>query len=138
MRYMYKYHNKSTIVYCNTKKAVNAVAEFLLKKYPNEVVVCHADASNRISNELEFLNRGKSIMVATSAFGMGVDKSDISLIIHFNMPLSIKDYMQQAGRGGRDGDKARCILLFSDEDYAVNNEAQTKLFVPDKKRIKSM
>lgn len=132
MRYMRKYHNKSTIVYCNTKKAVDAVAEFLQKKYPNEVVVCHADTSNRISNELEFIKGGKSIMVATSAFGMGVDKSDVSLIIYFNTPLSIKDYIQQAGRAGRDGNKARCVLLYSDEDYAVNKSILEHSVASDK------
>lgn len=59
-------------------------------------------------------------MVATSAFGMGVDLDTVDLIIHFNMPLSITDYMQQSGRGGRSGQKARCILLYDEEDYYTN------------------
>lgn len=59
-------------------------------------------------------------MVATSAFGMGVDLDTVDLIIHFNMPLSITDYIQQSGRGGRGGQKARCILIYDEEDYYTN------------------
>ena len=62
----------------------------------------------------------RRIMVATSAFGMGVNKSDVRLIIHYNLPLSLIDYYQQAGRAGRDGDKARCILLYNESDYDLN------------------
>ena len=59
-------------------------------------------------------------MVATSAFGMGVDKADVRLIIHYNLPLSLIDYYQQAGRAGRDGGKARCVLLYKKSDYNTN------------------
>lgn len=62
----------------------------------------------------------RRIMVATSAFGMGINKSDVRLIIHYNLPLSLIDYYQQAGRAGRDGSKARCILLYSKSDYDIN------------------
>ena len=62
----------------------------------------------------------RRIMVATSAFGMGINKSDVRLIIHYNLPLSLIDYYQQAGRAGRDGGKARCILLYNKSDYDLN------------------
>lgn len=62
----------------------------------------------------------RRIMVATSAFGMGINKSDVRLIIHYNLPLSLIDYCQQAERAGRDGGKARCILLYNKSDYNLN------------------
>ena len=122
MKYLHKYRQHSSVIYCNTRRAVDAVYEFLQKKYPDDVVKCHADMSpkKRAEHELQFLTGEKSIMVATTAFGMGVDLGSIDLVIHFNMPLSLTDYMQQTGRAGRDGQKAHCILLYSDEDYYTN------------------
>lgn len=70
--------------------------------------------------ELLFLSGERHIMVATSAFGLGVDQSDVDLVIHFNLPLSLIDYCQQAGRAGRAGQKAKCILLYCENDYPVN------------------
>jgi len=121
-KYLRKYHKHSSIVYCNTHKAVEAVYEFLMKKYPNDVVKYHAGMSDheRTSAELQFLVHKKSILVATTAFGMGVDLDTLDLVIHFNMPLSLTDYMQQSGRAGRNGQKAHCVLLYSDEDYYTN------------------
>ena len=122
MKYLRKYHCHSSVIYCNTRRAVDAVCEFLQEKDPGEAVKCHADLSpkKRAEHELQFLTGEKSIMVATTAFGMGVDLGSIDLVIHFNMPLSLTDYMQQTGRAGRDGQKAHCILLYSDEDYYTN------------------
>ena len=59
-------------------------------------------------------------MVATSAFGLGVDQSDVNLVVHFNLPLSLIDYYQQAGRAGRAGQTAKCVLLYCEDDYLVN------------------
>ena len=59
-------------------------------------------------------------MIATSAFGLGVDQSSVDLVIHFNLPLSLIDYYQQAGRAGRAGQKAKCVLLYCENDYHVN------------------
>lgn len=75
MTYLRKYHNHASIVYCNTRNAVDAVYEFLNEKYPGQVVKCHAEmpAKKRAKHELQFLSGEKSIMAATSAFGMGVD-----------------------------------------------------------------
>ncbi len=122
IKYLRKYHKHSSIVYCNTHRAVEAVYEFLLEKYPDDVVQYHAGMSDheRTSTEFQFLSHKKSIMVATTAFGMGVDLDTLDLVIHFNMPLSLTDFMQQSGRAGRNGQKAHCVLLYSDEDYYTN------------------
>ncbi len=122
MKYLRKYHKHSSVIYCNTRKAVDAVYEVLSKKYPDKVVECHADMSNkkRTESELEFLTGKKKIMVATTAFGMGINLGTLDLVIHFNMPLSLTDYVQQSGRAGRNDQKAHCVLLYSDEDYYTN------------------
>lgn len=122
IRFIRKYHQRASVIYCNTKKGVEAVYELLQKKYPDQVVKCHSgmSAKERSGHELQFLSGERPIMVATTAFGMGVDLGTIDLIIHFNMPLSITDYLQQAGRAGRDGQKAHCVLLYGDDDYWVN------------------
>ena len=116
---MKKYHcTGSMIIYCSTRKHVDAVYNHLKFKFPGEVVRCHSKMkpNTRAKHEREFLDNEKTIMVATSAFGMGIDKGDIDLIIHFDMPLSIGDYYQQAGRAGRDGGEAHCIMLYNEID----------------------
>ena len=119
-----KHKDGSCIVYCNTKKITDAVYNEIEKWYPDDVVKCHSDLTGQVrkGNELLFLNGKKHIMVATSAFGLGVDQSDVNLVIHFNLPLSLVDYYQQAGRAGRAGQKAKCILLYYENDYHVNRK----------------
>lgn len=121
-KYLSKYHANSSIVYCNTRKAVEAVYKQLDKKYSGQVTMSHAGLKPkaRMANESEFLSGKKTIMVATTAFGMGIDLDSVDLVIHFNMPLSLTDYMQQSGRAGRNGQKAHAVLLYSDEDYYTN------------------
>ena len=121
-KYLSKYHANSSIVYCNTRKAVEAVYKQLDKKYSGQVTMSHAGLKPkaRMANESEFLSGKKTIMVATSAFGMGIDLDSVDFVIHFNMPLSLTDYMQQSGRAGRNGQKAHAVLLYSDEDYYTN------------------
>ena len=116
---MKKYHcTGSMIIYCSTRKHVDAVYNHLKSKFPGEVVRCHSKMkpNTRAKHEREFLDNEKTIMVATSAFGMGIDKGDIDLIIHFDMPISIGDYYQQAGRAGRDGGDAHCMILYNEVD----------------------
>ena len=123
-----KYHLKKygkegrTVIYCATRKYVDLVSNYLSNQFPGEVVKCHAymDPDKRQRNELKFIHGKKRIMVASTAFGMGVDVPDIRLVVHFNLPLSVTDYYQQIGRAGRDGKKSRCVLLYAGEDRDLN------------------
>lgn len=112
----------SCIIYCNTRAQTKEIYDLVKKWYPKQVSICHSNLSNgeRKRNEQAFMSGERRIMVATSAFGMGINKSDVRLIIHYNLPLSIIDYYQQAGRAGRVGGKARCILLYRKSDYDLN------------------
>lgn len=123
-KYLSKYHANSSIVYCNTRKAVEAVYKLLDTKYSGQVTMSHAGLKSitRTANESEFLSGKKTIMVANSALGMGIDLDSVDLVSHFNMPLSMTDYLQQSGRAGRNGQKAHAVLLYSDEDYYTNLE----------------
>lgn len=125
-----RYHETgSAIIYCSTRTYVDAVYNYLSKRYPDQIVRCHSTMAEktRAKHERAFLDGEKPIMVATSAFGMGVDKGDIDLIVHFNMPLSIGEYYQQAGRAGRDGRTARCVLLYNQQDVAIGRSLANNL-----------
>ena len=104
-RLLNKHENGSCIVYCNTKKMTDAVYNKVKEWYPDDVAICHSNLNGQVRkrNEMLFLNGERHIMIATSAFGLGVDQSDVDLVIHFNLPLSLIDYYQQAGRAGRAG-----------------------------------
>ena len=118
------------IVYCNTPKNVEAVSLFLSKHYdPKQICKYHAkmDTKAKDKHEMAFLTNKKRIMVASSAFSMGVDKRGITLVIHFNLPLSLIDYYQQIGRAGRDGELAHAVLLYASADISAN---QTILRMP--------
>ena len=108
---------KSGIVYCNTRKRVEEICTLLQEKRL-AATRYHAGLTDaeRKQNQDDFLYDRKTIMVATNAFGMGIDKSNVSFVIHYNMPQSLESYYQEAGRAGRDGEKAECILLFGKQD----------------------
>ena len=122
--------DKSGIVYCATRKGVEQICE-LLQSSGFAASRYHAGLSpdERRQNQEDFICDRCTVMVATNAFGMGIDKSNVSYVIHCNMPKSVEAYYQEAGRAGRDGAPADCILLFSPGDittakYLILNQTE--------------
>lgn len=135
LNFLEKHKESSGIIYCLSRKNVDNLYEELLNQ-GYSVSKYHAGLSDsaRNKNQNDFVFDKTSIMVATNAFGMGIDKSNIRYVIHYNMPKDLESYYQEAGRAGRDGSDAECILLFNRSDIVSNkflieqtNSSSTKL-----------
>lgn len=121
LNFLEEHKNTSGIIYCSTRKTVD---ELYKQLSDNGYLVCkyHAGMSEKARSKAQddFVYDRCEIMVATNAFGMGIDKSNVRYVIHYNMPSDLESYYQEAGRAGRDGDKAECILLFNRADVVTN------------------
>lgn len=121
INYVKKHEDESGIIYCATKKNVDKLYT-LLNEQGISAGRYHAGLSNdeRKQNQEDFTYDRIRVMVATNAFGMGIDKSNVRYVLHYNMPQSLEYYYQEAGRAGRDCEEAECVLFFSKQDIMIN------------------
>lgn len=117
IKFVKAHHGKSGIVYCLSRKSVEEIAEFLIV---NDIKAApyHAglDSNVRIRNQDDFLNEEIHVIVATIAFGMGIDKPDVRFVVHYDTPKSLEGYYQETGRAGRDGLEGNCLMFYSYND----------------------
>ena len=135
--YIENHKNESGIIYASTRKEVENIYEGLLKRNYS-VAKYHAGLSNEARHEYQekFINDDIKIMVATNAFGMGIDKPNIRWVLHYNMPQSIENYYQEIGRAGRDGEDSECVLLFSPGDIHTQKYlVEVGIENPERKRV---
>lgn len=147
LRFLGEHRGQSGIVYCGTRKGVEEVAGMLTEN-GIDAVGYHAgmgDEERRNAQE-DFVSDRVPVIVATNAFGMGIDKSNVSFVVHYNMPKDLESYYQEAGRAGRDGEDAVCCLLYQPADVHLNTfliehaqensqlDAETQQIIADRAR----
>ena len=121
LRFLKEQQGKSGIVYCGTRKGVEEVTDMLVQNGV-DAVGYHAGMGDeeRMNAQEDFVSDRAPVIVATNAFGMGIDKSNVSFVVHYNMPKDLESYYQEAGRAGRDGEDAVCCLLYQPSDVHLN------------------
>ncbi len=147
MRFLQEHRGQSGIVYCGTRKGMEEVTRMLVDEGISAVGY-HAGMGDEVRQQAQddFVSDRVPVIVATNAFGMGIDKSNVSFVVHYNMPKDLESYYQEAGRAGRDGEEAVCCLLYQPSDVRLNTfliehsmednqlEAQTKRVVLERAR----
>ncbi len=117
-----KHKQECGVIYCATRSRVESVTQLLVRQ-GFSALRYHAGLTSeeRRENQNAFVGGAVPLIVATNAFGMGIDKADVRFVVHYNMPKDMESYYQEAGRAGRDGQEAQCLLLYDKADIAVNN-----------------
>ena len=120
-RFLAEHRGQSGVVYCGTRKGVEEVTA-MLNDCGVDAVGYHAGMADelRAKAQEDFVADRAPVIVATNAFGMGIDKSNVSFVVHYNMPKDLESYYQEAGRAGRDGEDAVCCLLDQPGDVRLN------------------
>lgn len=142
IRFVRDYKGKSGVIYCLSRKKVEEIAE-LLKVNDINAAPYHAglESSTRMKNQDDFLNEDVDVIVATIAFGMGIDKPDVRFVVHYDTPKSLEGYYQETGRAGRDGLEGKCVMFYSlddiiklekfNKDKAVTERENAKLLLEE-------